>query len=139
MIVQSYIFLNKLLHFYLFMSLMDLHKYLTFKSSQKALNIETIITLIPNDLNIHFISKCVPKKKTKNNNNISMTWNGSPQLLYWESIQTKGLFSKVHIYYKFIYLYILMCYILSQIWSLLQIFESKSWKFIHHVYKGWFK
>jgi len=38
------------------MSLMDLHKYLTFKSSQKALNIETTITLLPNDLNIHFIS-----------------------------------------------------------------------------------
>jgi hypothetical protein len=39
---------------------MDLHKYLTFKSSQKALNMEKIITLIPNDFNIHFISKCVP-------------------------------------------------------------------------------
>jgi len=95
------------------MSLMDLHKYLTFKSSQKSLNMETIITLIPNDFNIHFISKCVPQKK--NNNNISMTWNGSPQLSYWESIQIKGLFSKVHIYYKNIYLYILMCYILFQI------------------------
>jgi hypothetical protein len=97
------------------MSLMDLHKYLTLKSSQKALNMETIINLILNDFNIHFISKCVPKKNKNKNNNISMTWNGSPQLLYRESIQIKGLFSKVHIYYKNIYLYILMCYMLSQI------------------------
>jgi hypothetical protein len=51
------------------MSLADIDKYVTFKSSQKALNMETIITLIPNDFNIHFISKCVPPPP----NNISMT------------------------------------------------------------------
>jgi hypothetical protein len=42
------------------MSLADIDKYVTFKSSQKALNMETIITLIPNDFNIKFISKFVP-------------------------------------------------------------------------------